>query len=95
MAEHIELDRSFWPVEADKEHDPEAIRIMAALGVGRQVSWDELLKNPRIVILGEPGTGKTVKRCLGSKLNYTLYKRQIKLVNSDLTIGFQKKKAKS
>jgi hypothetical protein len=31
----------------------------------------------------------------GSKLNYTLYKRQIKLVNSDLTIGFQKKKAKS
>lgn len=45
MAEHIELDRSFWPVEADKEHDPEAIRIMAALGVGLQVSWDELLEN--------------------------------------------------
>jgi hypothetical protein len=36
-----------------------------------------------------------LKRGLGSKLNYTLYKRQIKLVNSDLTIGFQKKKAKS
>ena len=59
MADHIELDRTFWPVEADKEHDPETIRIMAALGVDRQVSWDKLLKNPRIVILGEPGTGKT------------------------------------
>ena len=59
MAEHIELDRTFWPVEADKEHDPEAIRIMAALGVDRQVSWNKLLENPRIVILGEPGTGKT------------------------------------
>ncbi len=59
MAEHIELDRTFWPVEADKEHDPEAIRIMAALGVDRQVSWNKLLEKPRIVILGEPGTGKT------------------------------------
>ena len=59
MTEHIELNRTFWPVEADKEHDPEAIRIMAALGVDRQVSWAELLEKPRIVILGEPGTGKT------------------------------------
>jgi hypothetical protein len=59
MAEHIELDRTFWPVEADKEHDPEAIRIMAALGVDRQISWNDLLKEPRIIILGEPGTGKT------------------------------------
>jgi hypothetical protein len=59
VAEHIELNRTFWPVEADKEHDPEAIRIMAALGVDRQVSWNKLLEKPRIVILGEPGTGKT------------------------------------
>jgi type IV secretory pathway ATPase VirB11/archaellum biosynthesis ATPase len=59
MAEHIELNRTFWPVEPNKEHDPEAIQIMAALGVDQQVSWDKLLEKSRVVILGEPGTGKT------------------------------------
>jgi hypothetical protein len=30
-----------------------------ALGVDRRLSWDDLLKNSRVVVLAEPGTGKT------------------------------------
>jgi len=59
MTEHIDLDRKFWPVEADKENDPENIRVMAAYGLGQQLSWKDLLKKYRTVILAEPGTGKT------------------------------------
>lgn len=59
MTDYINLDRKFWPVEADKEHDPETIRVMAAIGVDRQISWEELLKRPCVIILGEPGSGKT------------------------------------
>jgi len=59
VTEYIELERKFWPVEADKENDPEHIRTRLAFGVDRRLSWDDLLKNPRIVILAEPGTGKT------------------------------------
>ncbi len=57
--EYIDLDRKFLPVEADKENDPDSIRIMLALRVDRRVSWDNLLEKPRLVILAEPGTGKT------------------------------------
>jgi len=69
ITEHIDLDRMFWPVEADKENDPESIRAMFAFGFGKQLSWEDLLGKDRIVILAEPGTGKTeefraVTRCL-------------------------------
>ena len=59
MADYIDLDRIFWPVEADKESDPESIRTMFAFGIGQQLSWDNLLEKDRAVIIAEPGTGKT------------------------------------
>jgi hypothetical protein len=59
MTKHIELDRTFWPVEADQENDPESIRAMLAFGLGKQLSWEDLLGKDRVVILAEPGTGKT------------------------------------
>ena len=59
VTKHIELDRKFWPVEADQENDPESIRAMLAFGLGKQLSWEDLLGKDRIVILAEPGTGKT------------------------------------
>ena len=59
MTKHIELDRKFWPVEADQENDPESIRAMLAFGLGKQLSWEDLLGKDRVVILAEPGTGKT------------------------------------
>ena len=59
MADYIDLDRKFWPVEADKENDPESIRTMLAFGIGQQLSWNDLLEKDRTVIIAEPGTGKT------------------------------------
>lgn len=59
MSKYIHLDRKFWPVEADTKNGPEAIREMAAFGMDRQISWAELLKRKCVVILGEPGSGKT------------------------------------
>ena len=59
VTEHIDLNRKFWSVEADKENDPESIRAMFAFGLGEQLSWKDLLGKNRIVILAEPGTGKT------------------------------------
>lgn len=59
MTEYIDLDRNFWPVEADKENDPENIRAMFAYGLSQQLSWEDLLGKYRTVILAEPGTGKT------------------------------------
>ena len=59
ITEHIDLNRKFWSVEADKENDPESIRAMFAFGLGEQLSWEDLLGKNRIVILAEPGTGKT------------------------------------
>lgn len=59
MTEHVDLDRKFWPVEADKENDPESMRAMLAFGLGKQLSWEDLLGKDRIVIIAEPGTGKT------------------------------------
>ncbi|MBI5102270.1 MAG: hypothetical protein HZB33_10605, partial [Nitrospirae bacterium] len=59
MTEHIELDRRFWPADIDEENSTESMRTMAALGIDQQIFWDDLLKKPRVVIIAEPGTGKT------------------------------------
>lgn len=59
MTKHIDLYRKFWPAEADKENDPENIRVMFAYGLGQQFSWEDLLGKYRTVVLAEPGTGKT------------------------------------
>ena len=59
MSKHIELNRKFLTVKPDKENDPETIRMMLNWGTDIRTSWEDLLQKPRIVILGEPGTGKT------------------------------------
>ncbi len=59
MAEHINLKRQFEHVEADIENDPEKIRNTFNFRLNKQLSWEELLENDRIVILAEAGTGKT------------------------------------
>lgn len=59
MSEYIELDRGFHPAETDEENNPENIMVRASLGLEYQTSWNDLLKLPRVVILAEPGTGKT------------------------------------
>ena len=67
---HIELGRKFWPIEADQENDPESIRTMFAFGLGKELSWKDLLEKHRVVILAEPGTGKTEEfRAVTKRLN--------------------------
>jgi len=59
MKDYIDLHRKFWPVEADQEYDPQNIRVTALFGAEQQISWEELLTRRCVVVLGEPGSGKT------------------------------------
>jgi hypothetical protein len=59
VTKHIELDRRFWPFKADQENDPETRRAMFAYGLEKQLAWKDLLEKNRVVVLAEPGTGKT------------------------------------
>jgi hypothetical protein len=58
MLPHIELNRRFWRLGDTEEHDPDALRMRAALGLGGE-TWSDLLEQSRVVILAEAGTGKT------------------------------------
>ncbi len=58
MPTHVDLDRTFWALGDREEFDPDIQRAHAAFGL-LGTSWDELLKNPRVVILAEAGAGKT------------------------------------
>lgn len=59
MTKYIDLNRHFWPVEPDKDNDPEKIRSMYEYGVDQPLLWVNLLEKQRVVIIAEPGTGKT------------------------------------
>lgn len=59
MAGYIELGRKFRAVEAGMEVDPDSIRYLSSLGLDSTMTWDDLLKKSRAVIIAEPGTGKT------------------------------------
>jgi hypothetical protein len=59
MSHYINLDRRFWPIEADNENDPETIRTLSVFGDAPQLLWNNLVERCRVVILAEPGTGKT------------------------------------
>jgi hypothetical protein len=58
MDTYIDLNRNFYPIK-DNEKDLEEAKVMSTFGYGKYISWEELLQKPRIVILAEPGTGKT------------------------------------
>lgn len=59
----INLDRRFEIYRTDEspEHQAQHSYIDAFLGQKGGMSWDELLQNRLVVILGEPGSGKTVE----------------------------------
>jgi hypothetical protein len=61
MIDYIDLNRKFWPVEADRENDPDAIPIISSFGIEKGQTWDDLFKKDRVIILAEPGTGKTTE----------------------------------
>lgn len=55
---YIELHRKFRPVMAEEEN-PEVVQMKLAFGLEKTLSWDDLLEKSRVVVLAEPGTGKT------------------------------------
>lgn len=59
MADYIDLERNFWPVKPDREGDPETIRRAFELELDQPISWKNLLEKRRVVVIAEPGTGKT------------------------------------
>ncbi|MFQ5955438.1 MAG: hypothetical protein ACE5JZ_10280, partial [Kiloniellales bacterium] len=58
MPTHVDLDRTFWSLGDEKDFDPDELRARAWFGLSG-LSWNDLLKKPRVVILAEAGTGKT------------------------------------
>ncbi len=59
----IELDRRFTEYTPDESPECLAERSYLAAFQGTQpgISWDELLQHRLVVILGEPGSGKTLE----------------------------------
>jgi len=60
-SKHIQIDRKFWPLEKTESKDPETIRAMIRYGLGQIFLWSDLLNKKRVVILAEPGTGKSAE----------------------------------
>jgi hypothetical protein len=58
-SDYIQLSRAFLPVEPNTEHDSESLRIRSLIGGERLLTWDDLLTRSRVIVLAEPGTGKT------------------------------------
>ena len=60
---YIDLSRMFSPVPPEAVAEESAMKSYAAgsnwLRRRNALSWDELLKHPLVVLLGEPGSGKT------------------------------------
>ena len=55
----IELERTFKPIEIDKTIDQDRTQELFGFSLNPQLTWKELLQKNRVVILAEPGTGKT------------------------------------
>jgi hypothetical protein len=60
LDEFIELNRDFHPISKGAEAaQAEDFETRIAFGLSSRVHWDDLLKEPRVVILAEAGAGKT------------------------------------
>ena len=60
----IDLNRQFKPTSIDKNDlDSEQQNLESLLSSNNEplLTWQELIKKPRVVILAEPGTGKTIE----------------------------------
>ncbi|EKU96845.1 hypothetical protein Lepto7375DRAFT_0760 [Leptolyngbya sp. PCC 7375] len=55
----VELNRTFWPAEPDINGNPEDIKAQSSLAGTGTVGWWQLFEKWRVVVLAEPGTGKT------------------------------------
>lgn len=59
MSHTVPLDRRFVRWTREESADAEIARYLS--GLGGSIAWDELLKHRRVVILAEPGSGKSTE----------------------------------
>jgi len=61
MDDYIDLNRRFTPLPEDSDSERLALESYAASITGERTDkdWSDLLELPRVVILGEPGSGKS------------------------------------
>lgn len=57
--EFIQLGRCFRKLTRAELEDPELLIQFAVHGLGDQLTWEEVVKLPRVVLLAEAGSGKT------------------------------------
>lgn len=58
---YVDLKRVFTQFDATDGSDRQAQQIQFYLGTGTATGWPEILQKRRVVILGEPGSGKTTE----------------------------------
>ena len=87
----VELNRRFRKLEEDAKSEDAALASYTAGFFGRDSSynWDDLLKEFRVVILGEPGSGKTWElrervKILVARGEFAFFIRLDQLVRRDL-----------
>ncbi|OQW59488.1 MAG: hypothetical protein A4S14_05915 [Proteobacteria bacterium SG_bin9] len=91
-SDFVELNRTFHELSehAGKSDD---IDISQVFAVRSQISWDELLKNPRTVILSEAGSGKTQEiRHVAARLRdegKAAFFLRLELIPDDFEIAFE------
>jgi hypothetical protein len=60
---YIDLNRTFSPLPLEAATEESALQSYASrtgwLGRRNELSWNDVLKYPLVVLLGEPGSGKT------------------------------------
>lgn len=59
MNEYIDLERHFRDLSAQELDDPDVLVAHSDYHLGGTMDWNELLMNPRVVLLAEAGAGKT------------------------------------
>lgn len=87
----VELDRRFRKLSNDANSEDAALASYTALFLGKDNSygWNDLLKEFRVLILGEPGSGKTWElreraKKLSDRGEYAFFIRLDQLVQQDL-----------
>jgi hypothetical protein len=86
----VELNRRFRKLADEVDSEDSAIASYTALFLGKDDSygWDDLLKESRVVILGEPGSGKSWEfreraKILADRGEYSFFIRLDQLIDRD------------
>jgi hypothetical protein len=93
--QYVELNRRFRKLEEDAKSEDAALASYTAgfFGMDSSLGWDDLLKEFRVIILGEPGSGKTWElreqvKIIDARGGFAFFIRLDQLVHHDLSALF-------